>query len=162
MGATGEWQEVTIMALQLSSPAFGNGERIPGKYARQGGNVVPPLSWSGVPSGTQELALLVDDPDAPGSEPFVHWIAYGIPTNLSSIPEGQPPALRQGKNSFGNAGYDGPAPPPGSPHHYHFRLYALDRALEPGERLDRKALLAATKGHTLAQADLVGTYQSQG
>jgi len=155
------------MSFELRSTAFAPGATIPAKYSRKGGNVHPPLSWSGVPAGTRELALLVEDPDAPGSEPFVRWIAYGIPATLGGLPEGapgRPPSggLREGSNSFGKVGYDGPAPPPGQPHHYHFKLYALDDSVELGEKPDKKALLAATKGHTLAEVDLVGTFQSKG
>jgi Raf kinase inhibitor-like YbhB/YbcL family protein len=151
------------MSFELRSTAFAHGGAIPAKYSRQGGNQHPPLSWSGVPDGTRELALVVEDPDAPGPEPFVHWIAYGIPATAAELPEGTRSAdVREGSNSFGKVGYDGPAPPPGGAHHYHFRLFALDDAVEIGERPDKKALLAATKGHTLAEVDLVGTYQTKG
>jgi Raf kinase inhibitor-like YbhB/YbcL family protein len=153
------------MAFEIRSPAFPDGERIPGKYARAGSNVNPPLTWSAAPSGARELVLLVEDPDAPGPEPFVHWIVYGLPATLVGLPEGgsaPPPAsLREGKNSFGRVGYDGPAPPPGQPHRYHFKLYALDQPVELGQPPDKRSLLAASKGHVLAEADLVGTFQNQ-
>jgi Raf kinase inhibitor-like YbhB/YbcL family protein len=154
------------MAFEISSPAFPGGDPIPGKYARAGANLNPPLTWSAAPNGTRELALVVEDPDAPGSEPFVHWIVCGLPATLVGLPEGgsaQPPSgLRVGENSFGNTRYDGPAPPPGRPHHYHFKLYALDQPLTIARPFDRKALLAASKGHVLAEADLVGTFQNHG
>ena len=151
------------MSLAIKSPAFQEGESIPARFARAGGNAHPPLSWSGLPEGTRELALIVDDPDAPGSEPFVHWIVHGIPPATSELPEGTgslSSGLHQGRNSFGNIGYDGPAPPPGAPHHYHFKLFALDRPIQPTGVLDRSSVFRAIEGHALAQAELVGVFQT--
>jgi Raf kinase inhibitor-like YbhB/YbcL family protein len=152
------------MALTLQSSAFRDGERIPRKYTGDGENLRPPLSWSGVPEGTRSLALIVDDPDAPGAAPFVHWLVYDLPQTLSGLPEGRageglPTGAEQGRNSFGRDGYAGPQPPPGHPHRYRFQLRALDQADHLPAGLDRRALEAALKGHALAEAVLVGTYQ---
>ena len=112
--------------------------------------------------------MIVEDPDAPRAEPWVHWVLYKIPADVRTLPEGIPPAptldvplgAMQGKNSWGTDGYRGPAPPPGhGTHHYHFRLYALDAPLRAAQGLDKPGLLAAMEGHILAQAELVGTYE---
>ena len=121
-----------------------------------------------VPDTAKELALIVDDPDAPTPQPWVHWIIYKIPTDWNETREGVakvaalPGAdgVRQGKNSWGNVGYGGPAPPRGhGVHHYHFKLYALDARLAVTGTLDKNELLAAMEGHIITQADLVGTYE---
>lgn len=153
--------------LTVSSPAFAAGARIPKAHAHapEGRNVSPPLAWEGVPQGAHELALIVDDPDAPRAEPWVHWVVYGIPPSAGGLPEGAssgsglPDGTRQGENDFDETGWGGPLPPPGhGTHHYHFKVYALDARLdlEPGASKDD--LLRAMKGHVLAQGELVGTY----
>jgi len=156
--------------LTLTSSAFAEGGRIPREhaYAPEGENMSPALSWSGVPAGTEELALVVDDPDAPRAEPWVHWVVYGIPGDATKIPEGasngegrlsRPAGAVEGKNDFGDLGWGGPLPPKGhGTHHYHFKLYALDTALDLGQGATKAALLGAMKGHVLAEAELVGTY----
>jgi Raf kinase inhibitor-like YbhB/YbcL family protein len=153
----------------LSSPSFKQNHLIPRKHTGDGDDISPALSWSEVPPAARELALIVEDPDAPTPEPWVHWIIYKIPPAVTDLAEHVPPALRvsrpagavQGKNSWlKGIGYRGPAPPKGhGVHHYHFKLYALDTpvVLEPGA--DKAALLAAMKGHILADGELVGTYQ---
>jgi Raf kinase inhibitor-like YbhB/YbcL family protein len=149
------------MTLALRS-SFEQGDRIPERHSRAGGNVSPPLSWSGLPQGTRQLALILDDPDAPGPFPFVHWVIYGLPAEAPSLPEGaageSSPGFLQGINSTRGQGYFGPSPPPGPAHRYMFHLYALDHtlALKPG--LDKRALLIAMEGHVLEEAVLVGTY----
>ena len=157
------------MEFVIQSTAFSDGQTIPARYTGDGSDLSPALSWSGVPASTEELALIVDDPDAPTSQPWVHWVIYKIPADCTALLEGitptktltQPAEALQGKNSWGTIGYRGPAPPPGhGVHHYHFRLYALDTTiadLQPS--LDKTALLAALKGHILAQTELVATYQ---
>lgn len=159
------------MSITLTSTAFSQGEAIPRQYTGDGDDVSVPLSWTGVPHGTKQLALICDDPDAPTDEPWVHWLLYNIPPDVTSLPEGVPPAERpnqpqgaaQGQNSWPSGrtiGYRGPAPPPGhGVHHYHFKLYALDAELnlEPG--LSKSALLKALQGHIVAQGELVGTYE---
>jgi Raf kinase inhibitor-like YbhB/YbcL family protein len=157
-----------VMSIQVTSKAFESGQPIPPKYTADGENLSPALRWDGAPEGTRELALIVDDPDAPRPEPFVHWVIYKIPADAAGLPEGIPHGLKvatpagamQGTNSFGNIGYDGPAPPPGhGTHHYHFRLYALDQPLNLKGGLDKQALLRDMSGHILDEGELVGTYE---
>ena len=123
------------MAIQLSSPAFAAGAVIPRKYTCDGSDMSPPLEWSGVPAETRSLALIVDDPDAPRGT-WSHWIVFGLKPATTSLPEGGPlpEGAQLGRNDFRKNAYGGPCPPPGGPHRYFFRLYALDRAvaLEPG------------------------------
>lgn len=157
------------MTIIVQSPAFKQNHLIPKKYTGDGEDISPALSWSGVPPQTKELALIVDDPDAPTPEPWVHWLLYKIPPETSSLPEKVPPAQRvaspasalQGANSWPKGiGYRGPAPPKGHGlHHYHFKLLALDTPLAIGPGVDKAALLAALKGHTIAEGELVGTYE---
>jgi Raf kinase inhibitor-like YbhB/YbcL family protein len=158
------------MNIQVASTAFAQGQRIPKEYTGQGADISPPLSWSGVPEETKELVLICDDPDAPTAEPWVHWVLYKIPADMTGLPEGigkqarlkQIPGLLQGRNSWPTGqtiGYRGPMPPPGDEHHYYFRLYALEAKLvvEPG--LEKSTLLQEMQGHVLAQGHLIGTYQ---
>ena len=157
------------MSIHLTSDAFDDGRPIARRYAQEGENISPPLKWSGVPSAARELALIVEDPDAPKPKPFVHWVMYKIPPTTTHLPAAipkaaqlrSPPDAMQGINSTEMIGYDGPAPPPGhGTHHYHFRLYALDHPLTVDvEALDRAKLLAAMSGHILDEGELVGTYQ---
>lgn len=158
------------MSLSIHSTAFQKGQPIPAKYTDDGEDVSPPLSWDPPPEGTRQLALICDDPDAPSPEPWVHWVIYGIPADASELPEGVPESQRiaspvtalQGKNSWTSGqmiGYRGPAPPRGhGVHHYHFKLYALDREpdLEPG--LTKAQLLQAIEPHVIATGELIGTY----
>lgn len=155
------------MILRITSNAFQSGTPIPKDYSGDGADRSPPLSWSGVPAGTQELALICDDPDAPCEQPWVHWIIYGIPSDCQELPEGVPletdKNLKQGRNSWPsgqNIGYRGPLPPRGhGTHHYHFRLYALDQKLNAKSGLDKRSLLALMEGHVLATGELIGTYE---
>lgn len=159
------------MSIRLASTAFSAGAPIPKEYTGEGKDVSPPLSWSGLPKQTQELALICDDPDAPTDEPWVHWVAYGISPAADGLPEGIPPqqnvtahgGLKQGRNSWPSGqtiGYRGPMPPPRhGTHHYHFRLYALDQKLNAAAGLDKPSLLAAMDGHILATGKLIGTYE---
>lgn len=159
------------MSMTIASSAFAQGERIPKLLTGDGQDLSPPLRWEGIPDGTQELALICDDPDAPTAEPWVHWLIYKLPSSLRELPQGvpadpqldDPTAALQGRNSWSNGrtiGYRGPAPPPGhGVHHYHFRLYALDAPLKVRPGLDKKTLLKAMDGHVLAEGELVGTYQ---
>lgn len=156
------------MNLTIESPAFVSDAVIPERFTGDGEDVSPQLSWSGVPGSAKELALIVDDPDAPVAEPWVHWVIYKIPASATGLPENvaktatpaAPAGVLQGKNSWNNIGYGGPAPPRGhGVHHYHFKLYALDTALEVSSGLTKSQLLSAMEGHILAQGELVGTYQ---
>ncbi len=158
------------MKLEVTSTAFAQGQPIPKKYTGEGADVSPPLSFSGVPKEARELALICDDPDAPTAEPWVHWVIYKIPPTATGLLEAVPKQVRlkepvgalQGKNSWPagqNIGYRGPMPPPGSPHRYYFKLYALEAKLpvEPG--LDKNTLLQEIRGHVLAEGQLMGTYE---
>ena len=147
----------------LSSTAIAPNAPIASDYSCSGADVSPPLAWSGVPTSAKSFALIVEDPDAPGGT-FIHWVAYNIPAARTSMPQGVARAGeiegggRNGMNDFGNFGYNGPCPPRGSVHHYHFRLFALDSELNPGEKVDAAALEAAMKGHVVASAELIGTF----
>ena len=158
------------MTITVTSTAFDAGQPIPKEYTGDGEDRSPPLSWTGVPQGSKQLALICDDPDAPSAEPWVHWVIYNLPARLNSLPEGIVPIERledpagtlQGANSWTSGqtiGYRGPAPPPGKPHRYYFTLYALDAELDLAPGLNKKNLLAALKGHILAEGQLMGTYQ---
>jgi Raf kinase inhibitor-like YbhB/YbcL family protein len=151
------------MSLRLTSRAFQNAGTIPDKYSKQGGNISPPLSWTGVPEGTASLALIVDDPDAP-SGAFVHWLVYGIPPGTTELTEHQQPVkkigngAREGVNGFGGLGYGGPQPPSGT-HHYIFHLYALDTDTDMPAGLSHQELDGAIEGHVIEEAQLMGRYQ---
>jgi Raf kinase inhibitor-like YbhB/YbcL family protein len=154
------------MALSVDSPAFHNGERIPERYSRNGGNVSPPLEWHDAPRNTRSFALVVEDPDAPKGT-FRHWAIYDVPPAHQGLEEDSASlrsrtALHMAVNDFGNRGYDGPQPPHGhGAHHYHFRLLALDvPQLRLSPRASVKDVLAAARSHVIAEAETVGTYQS--
>ena len=146
----------------VSSPAFRDGEPLdPCFTADEEDAVAPPLEWTAPPAGTQELALVVEDPDAPTPEPFCHWLVWGLPPQQGKLLEGETPP-RVGKNSFQNSEWLLPDPPTGhGPHDYVFQLFALDLplALMPGA--GRKELLAAMEGHVVAAAVVTATYQRQ-
>jgi len=147
------------MSLTLSSPAFCSGDRIPLEYTADGRNVSPPLIWSDPPSGTKSFALICEDPDAPGKT-FMHWGVYEIPASTRELKEGAlPMGAKQALNDFGDGKYGGPAPPPGKPHHYHFRLYALDIPLPLIGEVSIESLRSELAGHILEESDLVGIYQ---
>ena len=148
------------MSLEVKSSAFSNGGAIPRKYTGEGEDVSPPLSWSNVPEGTKEFALICDDPDAPRPTPWVHWVLYKISASVRELAEGSSGGAREGRNDFGNTGYGGPMPPPGhGVHHYHFKVYALDTELDLPPGATKEQLLGAMKGHVLAEGELVGTYE---
>lgn len=154
-------------SIDVRSSGFAANAPIPDRYSAYHENQSPPLEWSGAPERTQALVLIVEDPDAPGGDPFVHWVVAGVPARIHALPEGLPdsPALqavgdaRQGATSVGRRGWFGPRPPPGGPHHYHFQVFALDAPVFLAPGFDRDALVAAMTGHVLARGDLVGTYQ---
>lgn len=146
--------------LSLTSPAFAANGPIPRKYTGEGQDISPPLTWSGVPAGAKELALICEDPDAPQPTPWVHWVAYAIPPMLTGLPENARENMIDGQNDFGRRGYNGPMPPQGhGVHHYHFRLYALAQPLQRGPGLTKEQLLDAMNRHVLAEGELVGTYE---
>jgi len=155
------------MAFILTSAAFRDGAPIPGKYTCDGGDVSPPLTWSGAPAGTRSVALIADDPDAPGGT-WVHWVLYNLPAEVSELPENIAKVesldlggARQGRNDFRRPGYGGPCPPPGPAHRYFFKLYALDTRLELKAGAQKKDVEAALEGHALGSAQLMGTYARQ-
>ncbi len=149
--------------MKLSSPAFSSGDSIPRRYTGDGDDVSPELTWDEVPEGVRAFALICSDPDAPLGT-FIHWVVYNIPGESRRLPEALPAKERfddgtmQGVNSFRRIGYNGPKPPPGKPHRYFFRLYALDCVLnlEPGAAAGK--LQEAMTGHILAKAEMVGLY----
>ncbi len=153
------------MALTISSTAFRAGEPIPARHTCDAEDVSPDLAWTDPPAGTGSFALVVDDPDAPAGT-WVHWVLYDVPAEARSLPSGvprketlvQPAGARQGRNDFGRIGWGGPCPPPGKPHRYFFRLYALDRRLDLPPGATREELDRAMKGHVLARAEVHGTY----
>jgi Raf kinase inhibitor-like YbhB/YbcL family protein len=155
-------------AMKITSSAFAEGAAIPKQHTDDGANVSPALRWTGTPASTIELALIVDDPDAPRPKPWVHWILYKIPASLTGLPQGASGAGRQPETPMregrgdGGVGYRGPAPPRGhGVHHYHFKLYALDAPLDLPAGATKEEHLAAMKGHVLAVAETVGTYERQ-
>ncbi|WP_114946298.1 YbhB/YbcL family Raf kinase inhibitor-like protein [Microvirga calopogonii] len=152
------------MSLTITSPAFRNGEVIPTRHTRDGENLSPPLEWRDVPPETKSFVLIVEDPDAP-SGMFRHWAMYNIPAGEVSLPEGaSAQGLRgagEGVNGFRNARYDGPQPPKGhGPHHYHFRLAALDvPRLDVPASAKVEDIWAKAQPHISAEAEVVGTYE---
>jgi Raf kinase inhibitor-like YbhB/YbcL family protein len=151
----------------LTSPAFDAQGPIPARYSCEGRDVSPPLAWSGVPPGTQSLALIVDDPDAPDPAAprmtWVHWVLYNLPANTLELPENLhtlPPGTLQGLNDWHKTGYGGPCPPIGT-HRYFHKLYALDTVLPDLGRPTKARLETAMSGHILAQAELIGTYRKE-
>jgi len=142
----------------LESTAFEHAQAIPNRYTCDGEDLSPPLRWANVPDETRTLALLVDDPDAPGGV-FTHWVAWGLDPGAGGLREGQA-APSEGRNDFDTIGYRGPCPPPGDGRHrYLFRLYALDGDLELDSEAGKAELEQAIVGHTLTTAELVGCYE---
>lgn len=143
---------------------FTNGGAIPKKFTCDAADVSPQLSWSNPPAGIKSFALLVDDPDAPVGN-WNHWAIWNLPANLRSLPEGISKHARladgseQGMNDFHKPGYNGPCPPPGKPHRYYFKLFALDTKLTLKGDAGKPELEAAMKGHVLAQTEWMGTYK---
>ena len=155
------------MTLTLTSSSFKPQGSIPKRNTCDGENISPPLNWTGVPAETKSLALIVDDPDAPDPahprRTWVHWVLYDLPPVDGGLAEGVaagalPAGTLQGKNDWQATGYGGPCPPIGR-HRYFHKLYALDVLLPDLRQPAKAALEAAMKGHILAQAELVGTYQ---
>jgi Raf kinase inhibitor-like YbhB/YbcL family protein len=153
-----------MSGFRLASTSFAHGESIPVRHTCDGEDRSPPLAWTDVPVETRAFALVCDDPDAPRGT-WVHWLLYQLPAEAAELGPGVPsqPQLpsgaRQGINDAGDVGYGGPCPPPGKPHRYFFRLYALDVALNLPPGVNRADLDAAMNGHVLAEATLMGTYQ---
>lgn len=155
----------SIMAMEIKSPAFADGDAIPTQYTCQGDNLSPPLSWTGIPEQTKSLVLIIDDPDAPDplapKMTWVHWVLYNLPPDSGGLPEAAknlPPGTKQGLNDWNKTGYGGPCPPIGR-HRYVHKLYALDIVLT-GLNQPTKALIEqAMAGHILDQTEMIGTYK---
>lgn len=151
------------MAFELTSSAFAEGEWIPKKHTCEGQDLSPPLRWNHPPTGTRSFALIADDPDAPAGT-WVHWVMYNVPIDIRGLVEALPAQdilpndAQQGLNDFKRVGYGGPCPPPGNPHRYYFRLYALDQELSLKPRAAKAQVLDAMKGHVLAEAQLMGRF----
>ena len=151
------------MALELSSPAFAANADIPRKYTCDGPDLSPPLRWTAPPTQAKGLALIADDPDAPGGT-WVHWVIYAIPVETRELPEAVkkvgalPSGARQVRNDFGKLGYGGPCPPKGPAHRYVFTLYALDSPLSLKSGITKADLLKLMDRHILDKAKLIGRY----
>jgi Raf kinase inhibitor-like YbhB/YbcL family protein len=142
--------------MKITSSAFQQAASIPSKFTCDGANASPPLQIADVPSEAKSLALIVDDPDAPGGL-FTHWIVWNISPQTSTVAEGSTPKGVQGTNDFGKSGYGAPCPPSGT-HRYYFKIFALDRELDLPIGAQRRQFDQAIKGHVIAQGELVGRY----
>ena len=151
------------MTIDLSSSAFTEGQTIPIRHTGDGPDMSPPLKWTDPPEETKSFTLICEDPDAPRGT-WTHWVAFNIPGTARTLNEAvaKQPSLGdgtvQGTNDFGNIGYGGPAPPPGKPHRYFFRIYAVDMLLELPKGARKDQVLAALRGHILAEGQLMGAY----
>lgn len=155
-----------LWSVKVQSPAFEHEGEIPEKYTQEGMNVSPPLKWSAGPSGVKEWVLIVEDADRQVSEgpekgrPMLHWMVYGIPGNVTELPEGAASQMKymQGKNSSGENSYAGPMPLPGKKHRYFFQVFALDTEQDFSPGMTRLELAEKFKGNVLSKGQLVGTY----
>lgn len=148
------------MALALQSGAFGHGQEIPRKHGYKNGNASPPLEISGIPPGTQSLALIMDDPDAvgPAGKVWVHWVVWNIePSGAGFAENSVPRGAVEGRTDFGQTGYGGPAPPD-KEHTYVFKLYALDASLDLPAGSGKKQVEGSMKDHVIEEARLEGRY----
>jgi Raf kinase inhibitor-like YbhB/YbcL family protein len=152
------------MAFSISSSSFPSGGDIPKKFTCDDADVSPELSWTGAPSGIGSFALIADDPDAPVGT-WTHWVLFDLPPQTAELPEGVPKVDelptggRQGRNDFRKIGYGGPCPPPGKPHRYFFKLYALDQMLNLKPGASKNEVEQAMEGHILGKGELMGKYQ---
>ena len=150
--------------ISISIEGFKDGGTIPDIYTCKGKAISPSLSWKGIPAETKSIALIMDDPDAPGGT-FVHWVLYNVPPQTQKLPEGMPhdkilaDGSVQGMTDFGRTGYGGPCPPPGKPHRYYFKIYALDSKIDLTPGISKKQLENAMAGHILAKGEIVGIYK---
>lgn len=149
--------------MELKSRSFQHGQTIPKKYTCDGPDISPQLEWDNVPDGTVSFAIIMEDPDAP-SGTWVHWLVYDLPAETRALPEGLastetlPRGGAQGRNDFGRVGYGGPCPPPGRPHRYFFRLYALNSRVNLPPGASKEELVRAMEGRIKDEAHLVGKY----
>jgi Raf kinase inhibitor-like YbhB/YbcL family protein len=149
--------------LTLSVDSLSPGSLLPDLYTCEGASESPRVLWSGIPSGTKSLILILEDPDAPNGI-FTHWIVYNIPPRSGELAQAQPNAkvlsseAQQGDSSARSRGYYPPCPPIGSSHHYIFRLYALDMYIAP-PTADRAAINQALAGHMLVKTEFITTFK---
>jgi Raf kinase inhibitor-like YbhB/YbcL family protein len=142
--------------MRISSPAFADNGLIPSKYTCDGDDLIPPLAFDDVPANAASLALVVDDPDAPGGT-FDHWLVWNVAPDVRAISEGRAPEGATGRNSARKTSWMGPCPPDRE-HRYFFKLYALDERLDLGQGSSKAQLQHALRGHILAEAQLIGRY----
>jgi Raf kinase inhibitor-like YbhB/YbcL family protein len=145
------------MSIQITSSAFNEGDKIPRLYTCDDKNVSPPLAWTGVPTTTVSLAIIMDDPDAPAGT-WVHWVLYNLPPDMTGLDQGKSGNGTEGKNDFNRMGYGGPCPPKGSTHRYFIKIYALDRMLDLKTGATKAQVEGLMRGHILAQGQLMGKY----
>lgn len=146
--------------MQLTSPAFKDGEMIPEVYTCKGQGINPPLAIAGVPAESKSLALIMHDPDAPSGD-FLHWLVWNIPIQTATIAENSvSDGAVQGKNASGTNKYIGPCPPSGT-HHYKFDLYALDDNINLPDSSSREDVESAMSSHVLARSTLTGLFNAQ-
>ena len=163
-GLEAVWAGEMATPFTLSSSAFEPGGQIPSRYTCDAADQSPALAWRDGPSGTRSLALIVDDPDAPAGT-WVHWVVYDLPADMTTLVEGVvkgdtlPNGAKQGINDFRKVGYNGPCPPPGKPHRYVFKLYALDGPTDLKPRATKAQLLRTIEGHLLGETEIIGTYK---
>jgi len=145
--------------LEVTSGAFDDGAPIPEQYTCDGQDRQPSLTWTGVPTTAKELAVVVDDPDAPGGT-FVHWVVFGLDPSVTQLPEGGPvpDGAKQAENSGGKAAWMGPCPPPGKVHHYRFTVYALNKEVDAKDGAGKDDVLGAIRGAAVAKGTLTGTF----
>jgi len=157
------------MELALSSPAFVPGGEIPALFTCEGRDLSPALEWTGAPEAAKSLVLIVDDPDAPDPKApkmtWVHWVLYNLPPTTRALPEAVAPkdlpaGTKEGTNDWKRTGYGGPCPPIGR-HRYFHKLYVLDTVLPDLGAATKPQVEAAMKGHVIAHAELMGTYEKQ-
>ena len=143
--------------MELTSPEFKNNDFIPKKFSAEGEDINPPLDIEGIPEGAKSLALIVEDPDAPAGT-WVHWVVYDMPV-VPTIDEDSAPGRLGANDSNRDGRYGGPYPPPGRPHRYIFKIYALDKVIGLKELARKDDLERAMKGHILDKAELIGIYK---
>lgn len=149
--------------MKLKAPAFAAAANVPVRFTCDGSNVSPALGWTDAPPTAKSFVLIMDDPDAP-RRTWVHWILFDVPSIETHLAEGipsqgkLPSGARQGQNDFGRIGYGGPCPPPGPPHRYYFRLFALDRTIDLDSGASRAQVERAMRGHVLASTELMARY----
>ncbi|MEW6742123.1 MAG: YbhB/YbcL family Raf kinase inhibitor-like protein [Planctomycetota bacterium] len=161
--SSGSTEEGTMKRLDVKSDVFAEGASIPRRHTKDGEDLSPPLRWSAPPAGTKSLAVICDDPDAPVGT-WDHWVLWGLSPETTELKEGVPRdaslagGALQGRNSWKRVGYEGPSPPPGKPHRYFFKVCALDTMLALKSGATKAELLAAIKGHVLAEGQVMGKY----